>query len=186
MSQPRDFLSAHAFIHSWPFPSAPTPTCSQCLSCDPVRRLQDLAAGELCPTRSLIAAARPSLAPRCPREGNVTMPFDGLSAAWPPSPNLGGFGTLPRIDGFGRRPTSFEEQFSKTDIAALGARGVAPEVAGSTPFLSHLADRRRVARSTAPDTAMPRPSRRLHAVPRPSRRNRLRPVRRGCLHSRSS
>jgi hypothetical protein len=53
-------------------------------------------------------------------------------------------------------------------------------------FLSHLADRRRVARSTAPGTAMPRPSRRRHAVPRPSRRNLWRPVRRGCPHSRPS
>ena len=53
-------------------------------------------------------------------------------------------------------------------------------------FLSHLADRRRVARSTAPGTAMPRPSKRRHAVPRPSRRNLWRSVRRGCLHSRSS
>ena len=69
--------SLRPLVHRWPLPSAPTPTCSQCLSCDPVRRLQDLAAGDLCPTHSLIAAARPSLAPRCPHEVNVTLPYDG-------------------------------------------------------------------------------------------------------------
>ena len=67
-------LSLRPLVHLSPLPAAPTPACSQCLSCNPVRRLQDLAAGDLCPTHSLIAAARPSLAPRCPHEVNVTMP----------------------------------------------------------------------------------------------------------------
>ena len=59
------------------------------LSCDPVRRFQDMPAGDLCPTRSLIAATRPFLAPGCPRELNVTMPVRGLSGQTSPKPQVG-------------------------------------------------------------------------------------------------
>jgi hypothetical protein len=68
-------------VHPWPLPTAPTPTCSQCLSCDSARRFQNMTAGDLRPTHNVIGAALPPWVPRSRREVDVTMPSVSMRAS---------------------------------------------------------------------------------------------------------
>jgi hypothetical protein len=68
----QDFLSAHAFIYDHFHPS--DINLQPCLSGDPVGRFQNLAPGDLRPTRRIAGAAGLPLALCCPRKVTVTMP----------------------------------------------------------------------------------------------------------------